>query len=170
MAGDQTQINPPGTRPEPPVDGRQSAAALAIARGTARLFWTLHRPVMPEVTLPNGRRADLVSLSDKGDITMVEIKSSIEDFRSDQKWPEYLDFCDALYFAVDAQFPREVLPMEAGVIIADRYGAEIIRSAPEQRLPAARRKLMTLRIARMASLRLQMVCDPEIALEAPNWM
>jgi hypothetical protein len=169
MAGEQTQISPTRQRSELPVDGRQSAAALAIARGTARMFWSLHRPVVPEVTLPTGRRADLVALSDKGDITMVEIKSSVEDFRADQKWPEYLDFCDELYFAVDAQFPLDLLPDAAGIIIADRYGAEVVRPAPENRLAAARRRMMTLRLARMAALRLQMICDPDIALEAPNW-
>jgi len=100
---------------------------------------------------------------------MVEIKSSVEDFRADQKWPEYLDFCDELYFAVDAQFPLDLLPDAAGIIIADRYGAEVVRPAPENRLAAARRRMMTLRLARMAALRLQMICDPDIALEAPNW-
>jgi hypothetical protein len=149
-------------------DGRQSATALAIARGTSRLLWSLGLSVVPEVTLPNGRRADLLALSDKGAVTIVEIKSSIDDFRTDQKWPEYLDYCDRLLFAVEATFPQTLLPTEAGIIIADRYGAEIVRAAPEQTLPAARRKALTLRVARIACARLMNIADPEIGLEAPS--
>lgn len=156
-----------GLLPAVLADGRQSATALAIARGTRRLMWSLGLTTLPEVSLPNGRRADLIALSDKGQVTVIEIKSSIEDFRADQKWPEYLDYCDRLFFAVEAVFPREVLPEEAGIIVADRYGAEILRAAPEHTLPTPRRKALTLRMARLASLRLMGIADPDIALEAP---
>jgi hypothetical protein len=114
-----------------------------------------------ELALANGRRADLAAVSDSGVIWIVEVKSCLEDFRSDQKWPEYREFCDRLFFAVATDFPREVLPADAGLIIADRYGGEIIRPAPEHRLAGPRRKAMTLRLARVAALRLQAAIDPE---------
>ena len=97
----------------------------------------------------------------------MEIKSCLEDFRTDQKWPEYREFCDRLLFAVAPGFPREVLPEDTGLIIADRYGGEIMRPAPEHKLAAARRKAMTLRVARTAALRLQAVIDPEGGFEEP---
>jgi len=81
-----------------------------------------------ELPLPNGRRADIVALSEKGDIWIVEIKSSIEDFRADQKWPEYWDYCDRLFFAVSPAFPQELLLHETGINVAHRYGGDIIRS------------------------------------------
>jgi hypothetical protein len=96
----------------------------------------------------------------------VEIKSSLEDFRSDLKWPEYREFCDRLFFAVAPSFPREVLPEDAGLIVADRYGGEILRPGPEHRLAGARRKAMTLRLVRTAALRLQGVIDPDSGFEA----
>lgn len=113
-----------------------------------------------ELPLPNGRRADVVGLSPSGDIWIVEVKSSIEDFRVDNKWPEYRDFSDALLFAVAPAFPVDILPTDTGLILADRYGGEIVRAAPEARLAAARRKAMTLRFARAAALTLQAVWDP----------
>jgi hypothetical protein len=120
-----------------------------------------------ELPLPNGRRADVVALADGGEIWIVEIKSCIEDFRVDRKWPEYREFCDRLLFAVAPHFPVEVLPADAGLIKADRYGGEIVRAAPEHRLAGARRKAMTLRLARAAALRLCALYDPEGAFEAP---
>jgi hypothetical protein len=110
--------------------------------------------------LPNGRRADVVGLSPAGDLSIVEVKSSLEDFRVDTKWPEYRDFCDAFYFAVAPDFPRDILPADTGLILADRFGAEIVRPAPEHRLPAARRKVMTMRFARAAAFSLQAQADP----------
>ncbi len=107
-----------------------------------------------EMPLANGRRADVVGISDKGEIWIVEIKSSVEDFRSDQKWPEYRDFSDRLLFAVASTFPVEILPADAGLILADRYGGELARAAPETRLSGARRKAITLRFARLAAARL----------------
>lgn len=145
------------------ADGRQSPAAAEIARGTVRLLARLGLAAIAELPLPNWRRADLVALSPSGDIWILEIKSSLEDFRTDQKWPEYRDFCDRLYFAVMPGFPTEVLPADAGLVLADRYGGEIVREAPEARLPAARRKAMTLRFARAAALRLSLTIDPPLA-------
>ena len=142
-------------------DGRQSPAAFDICRGVARLLKAHGLAAVSEVTLANGRRADVAGLADSGEIWIVEIKSSLEDFRADQKWPEYREFCDRLFFAVAPDFPREVLPEAAGLIIADRYGGELVRAAPEHKLAGARRKAMTLRLARLAASRLQGVIDPE---------
>lgn len=148
-----------------PVDGRQSAAALDIARGTKRMLLAHGFASVAELPLANGRRADLIAISDKGEIWIVEIKSGVEDFRSDAKWPEYREFCDRLFFAVDGHFPRELLPSDTGHIIADRFGAEIVQPAPLHQLAGARRKALTLRIARAAAMRLTLVADPELALE-----
>ncbi len=147
-------------------DGRQSQRAIEISRGTSRLLAGYGLRAIPEVTLPNGRRADLLAVGETGDICIVEVKSSIEDFRVDQKWPDYRDFSDRFFFAVAPDFPREILPADTGLIIADRYGGEIIREAPEHRLAAARRKALTLRFARIAAGRLMTIADPEQAYEA----
>jgi len=150
-------------------DGRQSPAALAIARGSGRLLMSLGLSSLAEMPLPNGRRADLVVLSAAGDIWIIEVKSCIEDFRSDQKWPEYRDFADRLYFAVAPEFPTDVLPPDTGLIVADRYGGDIRRDAPEHRLTAARRKAMLLRFARLGAMRQQALLDPELKIEVGLW-
>jgi hypothetical protein len=147
-------------------DGRQSPAAFAICRGVARLLRAHGLAAISELALANGRRADVAAIADSGEIWIVEIKSCLEDFRADQKWPEYREFCDRLFFAVAPTFPREVLPEDTGLIVADRYGGEIVRAAPEHKLAGARRKAMTLRLARSAALRLQGVIDPEGGFEA----
>ncbi len=148
-----------------PADGRQSAAALEIQRGVGRLMLTLGHAPLPEMPLNNGRRADVVALSAAGEIWIVEIKSSVDDFRTDQKWPEYREYCDRLFFAVAPDFPVAILPEETGLILADRYGGEIIRPAPEHKLASARRKLVTLQFARMGARRLLLACDPDLAME-----
>jgi hypothetical protein len=147
-------------------DGRQSPAAFAIFRGVGRLLKAHGLAVVGEVALANGRRADVAGVADSGEIWIVEIKSCLEDFRVDQKWPEYRAFCDRLFFAVAPAFPLDALPQDAGLIVADRYGGEILRTAPEHKLAAARRKAMTLRLFRTAALRLQGVIDPDGDLEA----
>jgi hypothetical protein len=148
-----------------PVDGRQSERAAEIGRGVVRLLAMHGFACVYELPLANGRRADVAALSEAGDIWIVEIKSSLEDFRVDQKWPEYRDYCDGLLFAVATDFPVDVLPEDAGLIIADRFGGEIIRPAPEHRLAGARRKAVTLRFARMTALRLAALYDPQAGLE-----
>jgi hypothetical protein len=140
----------------------QSAVAFEICRGVVRLLAAHGLAGVAELPLPNGRRADVVALSDKGEIWIIEIKSSIEDFRADQKWPDYRDFSDRLFFAVRPGFPVEVLPEDTGLILADRYGGEIVRPAPEMRLAGARRKSMTLRFARAAAARLCVAIDPSL--------
>ncbi len=125
----------------------------AVTRGAARLLVQLgHAPVL-EAPLPNGRRADLMALGPKGEITIVEVKSSVEDFRTDHKWAEYAPYCDAFYFAVAPEFPREILPQGLGLIVADGFGGAILAESPHVPLPAARRKALTLALARLAALR-----------------
>jgi hypothetical protein len=151
-----------------PRDRRQSPAARALCRGVCRLLRDHAFAVVSEVQLANGRRADVVGLSDRGRVWIVEIKSSVEDYRSDQKWPLYRDFCDGLFFCVAADFPRELLPRDCGLIIADRYGGEIVRPAPEHKLAAARRKSMMLLLARTAAQRLEAAIDPQGVQAAPT--
>lgn len=146
-------------------DGRQSLAASEICRGVVRLLAAHAMTATSEVPLDSGRRADVVGLGSRGEIWIIEIKSCLDDFRTDQKWPEYRPFCDRLFFAVGPSFPRGVLPDDAGMIVADRYGGEILRPAPEHKVPATRRKAITLQLARLGAARLQSVIDPEARLE-----
>lgn len=141
-------------------DGRQSPIAAAIQRGVCRALRMLGHSVVTELPLANGRRADVVALTEAGDVLIVEIKSCLLDYQSDAKWHDYLPYCDRLYFAVTADFPCEIIPEQAGLILADRYGAEMMREGCEERLNAARRKAMMLSFARAAALRLQLHLDP----------
>lgn len=145
----------------PPRDGRQSDQALAIQRGVGRLFRARGHAIVTELVLATGRRADVIALGPSGEITIVEIKSSIADFRADGKWPDYAPYCDRLYFASHAGVPAEIFPEAAGLILADAYGAEILREAPHLPLVAARRKAMTLRFAQAAAHRLHGLYDPD---------
>jgi hypothetical protein len=144
-----------------PVDGRQSQTALAIARGTARYLHALGYCVISELPLPSGRRADLVALGGDGEIVIVEIKSSVADFRADQKWMDYRLHCDRLFFATIVDVPCEIFPPDAGLIVADAFGASILCEAPEHRLAAPTRKAVMLRFAHAAALRLQALADPQ---------
>ncbi len=144
-----------------PVDGRQSPTALAIARGTARFLHALGYAVVSELPLPSGRRADLVAVGGDGEIIVVEIKSSVADFRADQKWTDYRLHCDRLFFATIVDVPCEIFPPDAGLIVADAFGASIVCEAPEHRIPAATRKSVMLRFAQAAALRLQAIADPQ---------
>lgn len=143
-------------------DAEQAApehqAASDIARGADRLLLDMGLASIREFSLASGRRADIAALGKDGRILIIEIKSSIADFRSDAKWPDYLEYCDAFYFAVAPDFPVKILPETCGIIIADRFGAEVLRADPSQgpdrTLKAARRKAVTLRFARIAASRL----------------
>jgi len=146
--------------------GDQSSPARDICRGVGRLFKAYGFAPVSEVTLASGRRADVMGLSEAAEIWLVEIKSCLEDFRVDQKWPQYREFCDRFFFAVGPTFPREVLPADTGLIVADRYGGEILRPAPDHKLAASRRRALTLRLARTAALRLQAALDPDQVLDA----
>jgi hypothetical protein len=141
----------------PLVDGRQSDLALMIQRGVTRSFGQNGIALLPELVLANGRRADLVGIDAKGRIILIEIKSSVEDFRVDQKWPQYRDYCDRFYFASHAGVPQEIFPPDEGFILADNYGAEIIREAKQENINAASRKALTLRFARASALRLEKI-------------
>jgi hypothetical protein len=145
---------------EPPVDGRQSDTALAIARGTMRLLHAHGFSVVSELPLASGRRADLVALDGKGSIWIVEIKSSVADFRADQNWMDYRLHCDRLFFATCQEVPCEIFPPDTGLIVADAFGGSFVCDAPEHRLQAATRKSMMLAFARAAALRLQTLVDP----------
>ena len=145
---------------QPPVDGRQSDAALAVARGTTRLLHAHGFCVVSELPLASGRRADLVALDGSGAIWIVEIKSSVADFRADQKWMDYRLHCDRLFFATTQTVPCEIFPPDTGLIVADAFGASFVCEAPEHRLAAPTRKSMMLAIARAAALRLQALADP----------
>ena len=143
---------------EPSFPERQ----LAIRRATAALCQVLAWAPLHEVPLPNGRRADLLALRPDGGFVCIEVKSGVRDFLTDGKWPDYREFCDALYFAVDADFPAEMIPGSAGLIVACGREAEVIRDAPAHALPAARRRALTHRFASLAAARLAALEDPQI--------
>ena len=123
----------------------------AVTRGAARLFVAMGYAPLLEVGLPNGRRADIMALGPRGQIAVAEVKSGLEDFRTDRKWGEYLPYCDAFYFAVAPEFPREILPDEPGLIVADGFDGAVLRDAPAAPLVGARRKALTLAFARLAA-------------------
>lgn len=127
---------------------------VALARGVVRMLVQHDWPALTEVTLRNGRRADVMAIGRDGTVWIVEVKSSVADYRSDAKWQEYRDFCDRFFFAVPPDFPSEIIPDDCGLIIADTYDGAIVRDAPDLKLNAARRKAVTLRFARMAAERL----------------
>jgi hypothetical protein len=134
---------------------------VAVCRGACRLMRQAGFSVLLEMPLPDGRRADIFAIDRKGAVTIVEVKSSIEDWRVDLKWPDYLDWCDQLYFAVPVDFPRALIPDEIGLIVADAYGGEILRHPPARALAAARRKSLLVDCARLASERLARLEDPD---------
>lgn len=145
-----------------PHDGRQSETALLVARGTRRLLRHLKFSTLTELPLASGRRADIIALAQDATIVIVEVKSSIADFRADHKWQDYRAHCDRLYFAVPEHMPAEILPEDAGLIMADGFGAEILREAPEHRLAPATRRSVLMRFAHAAAHRLHGLTDPEI--------
>ena len=147
------------------VSIRDDARARAILRGTQRLLKSLNFESLSEVSLGNGRRADVLALARDGRVWIVEIKSSIADFRTDQKWHEYRDYCDGLLFAVAPDFPVEILPADTGLILADAYGGELVRDAPSHPISPARRKVLTLSFARTAAMRLLSQLDPGAKIE-----
>lgn len=149
----------------PLVDGRQSERAMLVRRGVQRLFLDMGATLLPELCLVSGRRADLVALMKNGDIWIIEVKSSIEDFRVDKKWPEYRLFSDRFFFATHPDVPAEIFPDECGFILSDGYGAEILRDAPEHRLAAPTRKALTLRMARTGAARLMAAEMAGIAIQ-----
>ena len=138
---------------------------ITLARGVCRMLVELGFAPLTEFPTRSGRRMDVCALGPKGEIWCVEVKSSRTDFQSDNKWPDYLDWCDRLFFAVPESFPEDLLPLEHGLIRTDAWGAEIIREAMDDTLPAARRKAVTLRFARLAAERLSRAAQPSGALQ-----
>ncbi len=130
-----------------------------IARGTLRLLASLGYYGVTEMTLANHRRADIAAVSATGTIWIVEIKSSVADFRSDAKWRDYMPFCDRFSFAVGSDFPGDLIPADTGLIVADAFLGAVVREAPDAPLAAARRKAVTLRFARLAAMRLSGLTD-----------
>ena len=144
-----------------PADRRQSPVAAGVQRGVRRLFAQLGHVTLPEFTLASGRRADVIALAPDGLLTVIEIKSSVADFRADQKWPDYEEFCDRFYFAVPETVPFHVLPEDRGLILADSFGAAIVREARHHPLAGARRKAVMLRFAHVAAGALHALADPD---------
>ena len=142
----------------PFVDGRQSRRALEGRAGVERYFDEQGHATLPELTLPGGRRADIVALCPKGRVTIVEIKSSLADLRADGKWPDYTQWCDELLFATLPDVPCDEFPEETGLMLADTYGAEIIRPASAHKLVPAKRKAVHLAFARSSAMRLARCC------------
>ncbi|CCF21605.1 conserved hypothetical protein [Pseudorhizobium banfieldiae] len=140
----------------PLIDGRQSARAMMVRRGLQILLDEMRHATLPELVLANGRRADLVTVSEKGEIWIIEIKTSIEDFRVDCKWPDYRAYCDRLFFATHREVPLDIFPEECGLLLSDGYGAHLMRDAPDHRLAPATRKSLMLNFSRAAARRLLM--------------
>jgi hypothetical protein len=139
---------------------------ILLARGVCRALAQRGYSTLTEFSLANGRRADVMGLGRGGELVIVEVKSSVQDFRSDGKWPEYREFCDRFYFAVPEGFPRDLIPEDCGLIMADPFGAAILRESPLIAVASARRKAMTLRFALVGSDRLRRLLDP--AAELPD--
>lgn len=138
---------------DPVPNGR----AADIVRGVQRVFAEVGLASLTEVALANGRRADVMAVGPKGEVVIVEVKSCLQDFQTDQKWPEYAPYCDRFYFAVDCDFPQERIPMEVGLMVCDAFGGAVLRESDVVSLNASRRKSVTLSFARLAAARLMRV-------------
>lgn len=137
---------------------------IPLARGAARLLQGLGYAPMVEFSLATGRRVDVFGVAKDGALVAVEVKSSREDFLSDAKWPEYLDYCDLFYFAVPEDFPDDLLPCAHGLMRVDAFGGVLVREAPLAPVKAARRKALLARFGRAAAQRLRQVADPDASL------
>ena len=153
----QVDLQPTAARPQP---------GQLLARGVARHLVSHGFACVEELVPARGLRVDVMALGPKGEIWIVECKSSRTDFTSDAKWQGYLEWADRFFWAVDADFPTELLPDETGLIIGDAYGAELIRMGPETRLTPARRRVMTQKFAVQAARRLHRLRDPDMM---PEW-
>jgi hypothetical protein len=140
----------------PTIPERTAAVCRAATRFCARRGWA---PVT-EVPLPNGRRADILALLPDGGFAALEVKSCARDYLTDAKWHEYREYCDRLYFAVDLDFPQELLPEDVGLVVAEAGEAALIREAPSHPLAPARRRSLLHRYAALAAGRLAALEDP----------
>ena len=152
-------------RKGPTVDGWAATVnadqpdAADIARGSVRLLETMGFRALTEMRLSSGRRVDAIGLDGRGRFAVVEVKSSLADLRADEKWPEYLPFCDWFYFAVAPNFKLDALPENTGIIIADRYGGEVLRPSAAAPMASAARRRQTLLFAHTASGRLSRLLE-----------
>lgn len=137
-------------------------AGQLLARGVSRHLLSYDFVTIEEFVPERGLRVDVMALGPKGELWVIECKSSRADFQTDQKWQGYLDWCDRYFWAVDESFPTDLLPTDTGLIIADGYDGEIIRMPPEDKLTAARRKKLTRKFARDAARRLHRLRDPGV--------
>ncbi len=160
-AGIAAHDNPLPGQNEPRPQARPDITR-AVVRGATRLLRQMGYVALPEMVFANGRRADIVGLSPQGLILVVEVKSGLEDYRVDVKWPDYRDYCDHLAFAVDLDFPAQRLPEDVGLIIADAFGGEWMREGSRHPLSGPRRKALTLHFARLAAARLHALDDGKI--------
>src|ERR1700759_1594736 len=158
-----------GSRP-PMVNSEMisSSSAAEVARGVSRLLLEEGYSPILEFTLPNGRRLDVAAIGPGGEMLGVEIKVALADLRGDNKWPEYLDYCDLFYFAIPPDFPPEHVPAETGLIVADRYGGSIVKGAEVQTLPSTRRRAVMLSFARVAAQRLSILLESVAQNATPN--
>ena len=146
--GPVSGLGPPGGR------------ALRMARGVCRFLAAQGYSTLTEFPVGKGRRVDAIGLNRDRQFAIVEIKTSIADFRGDAKWPDYLPWCDAYYFAVPADFPADILPADQGLLVADAFDAAVIREAPVRPMNATRRRTQILKFALAAGQRLQQALDP----------
>lgn len=145
------------------MDTEWSLNTPAVTRGVQRCLYGRGYAPLTEFILPDGARLDVMAVGTGGDLLAVEIKVSLADLRADRKWPGYLPWCERFYFAVPVGFPLEAVPEAPGLIVADRYGAEIVRESPVAPLAPARRKALTLGFARVAAERFLRAGDPDLA-------
>jgi hypothetical protein len=134
--------------------------AATIRRAAARLCGQLGWVRVHEMVLPNSRRADIMALRPDGGFVCIEVKSGARDFLVDSKWSEYRQYSDALYFAVDADFPLDLLPDDTGLIVTHALTADLLREAPAHPLPPKLRRVLLHRFATLAALRLAALEDP----------
>ena len=146
------------------ITEQERISAQRLARGVCRALVALGHAALTEFPLNSGRRVDVIAVNGAGETVIVEIKTSTADYRTDRKWNEYLEFCDAFYFAVPSAFPIALLPADCGLMVADDYGAEVLRRPAGQPMNGSRRRAQTLRLAVAAMQRLGRLVDPESGL------
>lgn len=149
---------PPSSKPESRPESRPEITA-ALARGVTRVMFDHGLSPMLEIPLANGRRADVMAIGPHGEIWIVETKSGLADFAVDEKWPDYLEYCDRYFFGVTEDFPQDLIPEHCGLIVADAFGGAILRMSPLSPLAPARRKAVTLQFARLAAQRLSFIAS-----------
>jgi hypothetical protein len=141
------------------ISDAEDSVAARLCRGARRLLWTMGYASVTEFPLANGRRADIFAVAADSSIAIVEVKSSIADFRADRKWQDYRAFCDAFFFAVGEDFPQALIPQDCGLILADAFGAAIVRDPPVERIAGARRKSLIAAFGQSAAMRLHRLED-----------